>query len=327
MKQFKLCVVMLAVATSAPAVMAGALPVRPGENAAVAARFDATRTAEVTITRVEVAAGVELRLLESGRLTTQPPLVLIPGWSAGADIWRAQIDAFASSRRVIAVDPRSQGDSTKTTSGNTPEVRAQDLHALLQARGITRPVLVGWSQGVQDVAAYVAKFGTRGLAAVVLVDSTISSGAKSISAAPAAAAMTFERLALYQANQKEYLRGMFRFIISKPLRAEEVERLVATGLKTPTSVGAAMLVADLYGVDRSAALDDVSAPVLVIAAANSPELDAQRSMAARIPGARFEVIDDASHAVFLDQPQRFRTVLEDFLDGIQETERSESVPE
>ncbi len=85
---------------------------------------------------------------------------------------------------------------------------------------------------------------------------------------------------------------------------------------TPPTIGAAMLVADLYGQDRSGALDAVNIPVLVIAAGNSPEIEAQRAMAARIPGARFEVIDGASHAVFLDQPERFRAVLSSFLTAI-----------
>jgi non-heme chloroperoxidase len=266
--------------------------------------------------RVEVAPSVYLHILEAGIPTSRPPLVLVPGWSTSAEIWASQMDALSTSRQVISLDPRSQGASTITTAGNTPEMRAEDLHTLLQKQQIARPVLIGWSQGVQDVAAYVSKYGSDHLAGIVLVDSTISRGAKSIGSLPENAVTTFERLSLYQTQQREYLGGMFRFIVSKPQGAETIEKLVQTALKTPPSIGAAMLVADLYGEDRSAALDHVSVPVLCIAAGNSPELDAQRSMARRIPGARFEVIADASHAVFLDQPDRFQTVLMDFLADI-----------
>src|SRR4029450_2849895 len=76
---------------------------------------------------VEVGDGVSLRVIEAGKAGTGPELVFIPGWSTGADIWRHQIDTFAKTHRVIAFDPRSQGDSTKTTSDNTPESRAHDL--------------------------------------------------------------------------------------------------------------------------------------------------------------------------------------------------------
>ena len=102
---------------------------------------------------VEVGDGVSLRVIEAGKPGDGPALVFIPGWSTGVDIWHRQIDTFAKTHRVIAFDPRSEGESTKTTSGNTPEIRAQDLHALLERLGVRRPVLIGWSQGVQDIAA------------------------------------------------------------------------------------------------------------------------------------------------------------------------------
>src|SRR5436853_2125056 len=47
------------------------------------------------------------------------------GWNAGAGIWRQQVNAFSKTHRVIAIDPRSQGESTKTTTGNTPKTRAR----------------------------------------------------------------------------------------------------------------------------------------------------------------------------------------------------------
>jgi len=105
--------------------------------------------------KVDAGEGVSLRAIEAGQAGPGPTLVFVPGWSMGADIWRQQIDRFAPTHRVIAFDPRSQGQSTITTSGNTPEMRAQDLHNLLEQLDARRPVLIGWSQGVQDLAAYV----------------------------------------------------------------------------------------------------------------------------------------------------------------------------
>src|SRR6266513_6495415 len=74
---------------------------------------------------VNVADGVSLRVTEGGKAGGEPALVFIPGWSTGADIWNHQIDTFAKTHRVIAIDPRSQGESTKTTTGNTPKTRAR----------------------------------------------------------------------------------------------------------------------------------------------------------------------------------------------------------
>src|ERR1700747_2815500 len=104
-------------------------------NAAV---VSAAPAAELRERKVDVGESVLLRVLEAGKPGDGPALVFIPGWSTGADIWKHQIDTFAKTHRVIAFDPRSQGESTKTTSGNTPETRAQDLHALLERLGMRR---------------------------------------------------------------------------------------------------------------------------------------------------------------------------------------------
>jgi non-heme chloroperoxidase len=262
---------------------------------------------------VNVAEGVSLRVLEAGKPGEGPALVFIPGWSTGADIWRHQIDMFAKTYRVIAFDARSQGESTKTTSGNTPETRAQDLHALLERLGVRRPILIGWSQGVQDIAAYVERYGTKELAGIVLVDAAISDGADGMAARPQETAAQFKMFAVYQAHQREYLGGMMRAIISKPPSDGAIEELVSTGMKTPADIGVAMLVADMFGVNRRSALQKIDCPTLIIASAKSDELARQQTAANQIPHARFEKIEDAAHAMFIDQPDRFNELLKSFV--------------
>jgi len=261
---------------------------------------------------VKVADGVSLRVIEAGKVGDGPVLVFIPGWSTGAEVWRQQIDRFAPTHRVIAFDPRSQGESTKTTSGNTPETRAQDLHGLLERLGVRRPVLIGWSQGVQDVAAYVERYGTKDLAGIVLVDAAISDGADGMAARPEETATQFKMFAVYQAHQNEYLHGMMGAIISKPQGNDAIERLVTTGMKTPPDVGVAMLVADMFGPNRTPALKKVDCPTLIIASAKSDEMAHQQAAANQIPQARFEKVEDSAHAVFLDQPDRFSELVTSF---------------
>src|SRR6266487_3940520 len=262
---------------------------------------------------VEVGNGVSLRVIEAGKPGDALALVFIPGWSTGADIWRRQLDTFARTHRVIAFDPRSQGESTKTTNGNTPEIRAQDLHALLERLGVQRPVLIGWSQGVQDVAAYVERYGTKDLAGIVLVDAAVSDGADGMAARAQETAAQFKMFGVYQAHQQEYLDGMMRAIISKPGGDDAIARLVETGMKTPADIGVAMLIADMFGVNRTPALKKIDCPTLIIASAKSDELARQQAAANQIPHARLEKIEDAAHAVFLDQPDRFDELVKSFV--------------
>jgi pimeloyl-ACP methyl ester carboxylesterase len=262
---------------------------------------------------VDVGNGVSLRVIEAGKPEARPVLVFIPGWSTGADIWRHQIETFAKTHRVIAFDPRSQGESTKTSSGNTPEIRAQDLHAFLERLGVRRPVLIGWSQGVQDVAAYVERYGTKELAGIVLVDAAISDGADGMAARPQETAEQFKMFAIYQAHQPEYLGGMMKAIISKPQDDDAMKGLVSTGMKTPPDIGVGMLVADMFGVNRTSAVKKIDCPTLIIASAKSDELPRQQAAANQIPRAHFEKVDDCAHAVFLDQPDRFDELLKSFV--------------
>lgn len=290
----------LAIAALAVALMAPAQPTRAAGTHR-APRF------------VAVAPGVRIHVVRAGPSNgaRAPALVLIPGWRLTTAVWREQIDRFSKDRTVIAIDPRSQGESTKTGEGDTPEQRARDLHAVLNALTPGPVVLVGWSQGVQDVAAYVDQFGVQGLKGVVLVDSTVSVGAASSS--PQTTAQQLKQISQFTRYPREATEGMMKAIIQKPLTTEEGRRLVDDALKTPTAIGAAMLADDLLGPDRTGALPKFTVPTLVIASAFSQELDGQRAMAAKLPHARFEVVAGAGHAVFIDQPERFDALVRDFL--------------
>ena len=298
---------------AAPALgMLGMLGMLGAANVCMAQSTAAPRDAFV-----HVSADVRIHVVVAGSATTMHPLVLIPGWRLTASIWKQQVATFSKKRQVIVVDPRSQGESTETAEGDTPEQRARDLDAVLKQLKVGPIVLVGWSQGVQDVAAYVAQFGTASLAGIVLVDSTVSHGAAEIPKSPGFAAQQLGLFALYADDPRSYTRGMMRAIITRPLPQPEFDALVADALKTPTAIGEAMLVADLFGVDRSPILAQFDRPTLVIASGASLELAAQKAMAATLPQGQFEVIEGAAHAVFVDQPEQFDRLLAGFLARIE----------
>lgn len=259
------------------------------------------------------ADGIRIHYVDNGRASEGPTLVFVPGWGMDHTIWDAQLAAFDATHRTIAMDPRSQGASQQAGSGNTPEGRAGDIEAVLAAQRLDAVVLIGWSQGVQDIAAYVDRYGTGRVAGLVLVDAAVSSGAGAVAADPQAAQQLLQRMAVYAAHPREYLRGMMGAIFVKPLAPERLERRVEVALYTPVSTGVAMLVADMYGVDRSAALKKFDRPTLIVASADSEELAAQRAAADQIPGAVLEVVTEAGHGVFVDQPEVFNAALRRFL--------------
>src|SRR5882762_2982494 len=110
---------------------------------------------------------IRIHYLEAG---SGRPIVLIPGWTMPAWIWQKQIDEFSKKYHVVAVDPRSQGESDKPTFGHLPETRARDYKELVDHLNLKRPVLVGWSMACGEELKYVEQFGNDNLAGLVLVD-------------------------------------------------------------------------------------------------------------------------------------------------------------
>lgn len=124
--------------------------------------------------------GVRIHYLQSGDVSYSRALILIPGWRLPAYLWNEQLAKFAQTNHVVAIDPRSQGESTRTTEGNTATSHARDLHEVLAQLKIFNSVLVGWSQGAQDVSAYLQQLGTDSIAGIVLVDSPVSYGSAEV---------------------------------------------------------------------------------------------------------------------------------------------------
>ena len=53
---------------------------------------------------------------------------------------------------------------------------ADDLAAVIKARNLQRPVLVGWSYGGYTIADYVRKFGDAGLGGLVFLAAVTKNG-------------------------------------------------------------------------------------------------------------------------------------------------------
>ncbi|MBM7129464.1 alpha/beta fold hydrolase [Dyella mobilis] len=263
---------------------------------------------------VDVGDHVRIHYLQAGPDDASRTLLLIPGWTVSSSIWSKQIAYFeARGFRVIAVDSRSQGGSTVVTTGNAPENRAADIAQVIEQLKVRNLVLVGWSQGVQDVAAYVARYGAGKTDGFVLVDGPVSGGQDDVRGSPAFVAIIMRGMAAYSTDAHAYTDGLMHAIISTATPASVYTKLDEEASKTPVDVGVSMLMQDLFTKDRRSSLPLFSKPTLVIASAKSPLLDAQRNMLKSLPHAKLTVVENASHAVFFDQPDVFNHDLDGFI--------------
>ena len=74
-------------------------------------------------------------------------LLFLHGNSEELDIFDSQIDYFSKSYRVVAIDTRGHGQSTRGTEPFTFDTFARDLFAVMDALGIEKAHLVGFSDG------------------------------------------------------------------------------------------------------------------------------------------------------------------------------------
>jgi non-heme chloroperoxidase len=257
--------------------------------------------------RFTTSDGVELHYLEAG---SGPALVFVPGFTMPAEIWEPQLRHFATSHRVIALDPRSQGRSGKPAEGHYLARRGQDIGELIAHLGAAPAVVVGWSLGVLEVLTYVQESGTANLRAVALVDMFIGVDQEPGLLHPSAPLWTrwIEGIQLNRrAWTREWVQGFFRS--DQP--DEYFDTLTEAVLATPTNTAVTLLTNLMFmgPTDLRPALDALDRPVLYVVTS----LGWAEIVRARRADVRVDVFENAGHALFVDEAERFNRLLEEFL--------------
>lgn len=245
---------------------------------------------------------VRLHYLQAG-----PPgahvLVFVPGWTMPAWIWTPQIAFFARAYRVIAFDPRGQGDSEIPPWGYNQTRRGQDIAELIDHLHAGPVVVIGWSLGVLDTLAYVHTSGDARIAGLVLVDNSVGEEPPPHPGPP----HRYRAPPSHAVAMRWFVRGMFRHRPS----AAYLNRLTDATLRMPEADARALLA---YPVPRSywrQAIFSTRKPVLYIVrpgfAAQAANLQRDR------PDTETAVFRDAGHALFVDDAARFNRLMADFL--------------
>ena len=254
--------------------------------------------------QVTTSDGVRLHVIEAGPRDAAT-IVLVPGWTMPAWIFRPQIDYFSQRFHVVALDPRGQGDSEAPAGGYDYRRRGQDIADLIGALN-TRPVLlVGWSLGVLDSLAYVHDYGDRQLAGLVLIDNSVGEDPPPAASRPLPADRG-PRLA-----REEQMRRFVASMFHVPPGEAYLSALTAASLNTPPYAAAQL---SNYAVPRTfwkAAVLSVRKPILYVV---RPRFAAQAgNLALHNQAAETAVFETAGHALFVDEAPRFDLLMADFI--------------
>ena len=257
---------------------------------------------------ITTADGVALRLVSQG---TGKPIVFIPGWTMTAEIWEAQMQAFAPFYRCVSFDPRGQGQSAKPAHGYDSRRRAADVHEILEQLDLRDAVLVGWSLGAIDVVNYLQRYGNDRIRGVVLVDNSVDRNfALGHPGARLLKSLRDESVDTGALVQNQVI-AMFKSAIPEQ-RLQEIKALCA---QTPDFVARESLAKATTGDGLAAALGKACVPALYAVTPRFAE-EGHKLKEAMGPGLTLEIFELAGHALFVDEPERFNRLLADFMAGL-----------
>jgi pimeloyl-ACP methyl ester carboxylesterase len=246
-----------------------------------------------------------------------PEILFIHGFSQSHLSWIKQVTSdLAKDFHMVTYDLRGHGNSDKPFEPERykdSKAWADELQAVMDATGLKRPVLAGWSYGGRIMADYLKIHGTAKLAGLNYVDA----GQK---ADPAFVGpnlknlplMASEDLATNIAATRVFLHGCF----SRQPTPDEFETMLAFNMMVPPKVRLGLSNRPL---DIDDILRNLKLPVLVTHGAEdkNSNLIAAEYTARMIPGARLSVYQGIGHSPFFEDAPRFNSELAAFVRGAQ----------
>ncbi len=260
---------------------------------------------------IDAAHGARLRVVEAG---SGPAVVLVPGWTMGWTVFERQIPALSQSRHVVAFDPRSHGASTTTVDGNGYAQHGRDLETVIDALGLDRVALVGWSYGALACYAYLERAGFDRVERLAVLDQTPRPFAcehEPTWSEADWASFRNEMLGPLAADRTVFANDFVAWATSSAISSADRSWLVAMHESTPIAAATALLMDAIFSDYTSIAeAADQALPVLHVV--REDDLHAAVPwLRAHTP--RTQVEPMASHFGFWEDAEPFNAVLEGFL--------------
>ena len=273
---------------------------------------------------IETQDGVHLQYTQSGPFLGQN-IVFIPGWRQTAAEWRKQVEYFAQvGYRVTTYDMRGHGESEKPVFGYRISRFASDLKDLLDRLKLRDVTLVGHSMGCSVTWALWDQYPEAHdlISKLVLVDqsSVLARDPHWTDEEASLVSPLFTPNGVYDlANDMEaQTPGFVRSMFTKDVSEDDYQWVLSENEKM-SHTDAATLVIDHAFRDWRDALPRIDVPALVIAGELSvnayPGIE---WVATQIPGATnytFSAEEKGSHFMFWENPDRFNSVVEDFINN------------
>jgi non-heme chloroperoxidase len=276
-------------------------------------RDEQTQTGRMKVQEVLGGGGLQLHVREWGR-PEGTPIVFIHGWSQNHLCWAKQYESvLADEFRLVAYDLRGHGMSEAPlasehyTDGN---LWADDVAAIIDALGLERAVLVGWSYGSFVICDYIRVHGHDRIAAINFVEGAVKLSETAFGTLIGPGFLdhfvgaTADDLPTNIATMRSFLKAC----ASKPLAAEDFETALSWNIAVPARIRANLAARE---IDCDDVLGALEIPLLVTQGrADTVVLPAMAEHVLAIcPSAEASWYDGIGHLPHMEEPARFNREL------------------
>ncbi|MFX0167709.1 MAG: alpha/beta fold hydrolase [Candidatus Hodarchaeota archaeon] len=231
------------------------------------------------------------------------PLLLIHGLLSDLTSWRYQFDHFAKHYRVIAVDLKGFGKSTKPRKEYRVHSHADDLIVLLRNLNIAQAHICGLSMGgmVAEVLALKSPQLVKGL---VLADSAAMIADYAVS----------DRLTLISDHDMNWFADWGTKKILR-LATDEAKNHVREMIRRVNKTDYRLAIISTAGFNIANELKKIASPTLIIQGEKDETVPMWHAEQLKnwIPNTKFVVMKGASHMTPVDNPEEFNQLVLNFL--------------
>lgn len=220
------------------------------------------------------------------------PLILLHGGLGNTESWANQIPTFAKHYKVIAVDSRGHGRSTRDDATYTIALMTKDVLAVMDDLKIQKARVVGWSDGANIAINMAMNYPSRTEKVFAFGANYNVAGSRDD----------------YETNP---VVGLF---IEKA--QSDYARLSPTPDDFEGFVGA--LTTGMWEHEPNFThkqLGEIKAPIAIVFGAHDEfiKLEHAKNMAALIPNSKFILFPNGSHFALWQMPEKFNAAAIDFL--------------
>lgn len=246
-----------------------------------------------------------------------PPVVMIHGYTDSARDWVPLVPYLSKRFRLILVDIRGHGQSSKPECCYTRLDFAYDIKLLMDSLDIRRADIVGHSLG-SIIAQTFAEFWPEKTLRVVLISST---GGRPPGMAPPKFDFAAEIRKLKEPIQPDSPFMIAWWDSPTPVDPDFIRRQRKDAAGIPRRVWLAVLDQglpsdNLYG-DLQSTLPKLKAPTLLIWGSKDPIMEEpmRKTLIDALPAAHVKVFDGLGHNPFWEDPEGVAAVVNGFLEA------------